>query len=276
MLASLLAIAVGAITVEDPSGCLPVDETRAALERDFAASAIRVVGRAGGPGTLLELEISGEISLDRTFEIAPEDCASAGELVRLVVARALSPLPHAAAPPAIDAVAEAPRPVPVPVPVVASPWRLVLLASAQSRWLPAGADAEIGLALHHETGLIAGLAVRAATPDSLGNGSFVSGAGLAGVGWRFARGGWALDLEARGGVALVAGYGFARNHTAWLPWVEARVIPSLDLGAVRLGLPITASPLAHDVANQSGSDHGALSQLRVGLGVEIPLASEGP
>lgn len=202
---------------------------------------------------------SGEVGLDRRFELAAADCASAAQLLALSVDRWLSAFPEWAVPP--------PAAPPPPQP---ARWTEIALGGAlNGMWSPFGLEAQVGALVDHgaRTHRFGGGAlVRASLPQEAGTGRFQQLTLLGAASWRArVAPAWELIVSARAGGLLVSGIGFGENHSSLLPWWEGAVFGGRRFAWGALGLEVAASALQHRAVTADGLVSEDIPLLRVGF-----------
>jgi hypothetical protein len=274
------------VYLESRTGCLAeqgIDQRLGAvLERHGAADhlSLTVADAPAASGVLVTLRAiwnpSGEVVLERRFDLLPGDCPSVGDLVVLVLEQFLDRFPLEER---IEAARPEPPPAPPPALVTISHDVAALAGSAMlsldSRWPTPGADLELGAAFDVGSSrhrLVASAAVRVGLPHALGGGHYIESLGLLGVGWRYAAPDWMLRLELRSGGLLVAGFGYRDNYHRWLLWLEAQACMLWEWNGVMLGPLVAISPLWHDV--EATGEVRSLPWLRVGLVLGLPFWTE--
>lgn len=210
-----------------------------------------------------------EAGLDRSYTLAPSDCASATELVALGIDRFLDAFPDWAAAPL-------PRP---PEPMPARWFELSLLGAANAMFDPIGVDAHVGGALdigdrRHRVG--GTLHARASVPQAAGSGSFQQTSMLVGATYRLRSDGWRLRAEVRAGALVVTGVGLDTNRSDWLPWWEGAVFAGRDFAWGALGVEVAASALQHRAVTSDGLVEEDIPLLRLGVAGEFDVWSSKP
>ena len=248
-----------------------LQQVLAARNATYADLIIRVDVTPAADALALHVTVtraSGESGLDRTYSLAPADCASAVDLVALGVDRFLDSFPD-------WATSAPPRP---PVAEIADDrwFEFALRGGANGMFGPLGVDADVGGAIDvgdekHRFG--AGLLVRASVPQAAGDGRFQQTAFLGGASYRFASGPWRLRGEARGGALLVSGMGLDTNRRDWLPWWEGAVFAGRAFGWGALGVEVAASGLQHKAVTSDGLVEEDIPLLRLGFAGELGVWS---
>jgi len=219
---------------------------------------------------------SGEMALQRRYELTASECAGAGALLRAVLtefvqslrATALTPPtpPEPPSPPPEPPSAEA---TPAPKPgsddgvVVALQLRGLLAA----RWIPESGSAGIGATLSvgapsHR--LLVGARIEVGVPIALGEGTVLDSLWLAEIGYGFLGDGWRVGVGAKIGMLLASGIGYATNYDRPLFWAELGAELSFAVGPVELGVEIAVAPLTWRVTTSAG-DRRELPHLRTGI-----------
>lgn len=223
-------------------------------------------------GTLRVVAALGDVILDRRVALKPQDCASAAPLFSTMLDTLLRDLPRTEWQPAVPA---EPAAASVVIRDVTQIGALAYLA-ADSRWFPVGASLEagatldVGSARHRLTG---SAALRCAWPQGVGSGHFLEVLPTLGLGWRYATENVLLRAEVRSGGLMVAGYGFAKNRTVWLPWLELQAAALWSWNKVLVGPGIGVSPLRHEVVTTGGAS-GQVPWLHLGVVIALPLWAE--
>ena len=238
-----------------------------------AGFAIEIAAAQDGDATQLQLRVvrtSGEVGLERSYELGPSDCASSPDLLALGIDRFLDAFPHWAG---------APPPPPPPVPPPARWVDVTVHAAASSMFAPLGFDGYLGGAFDygartHRAG--ATLLVRASAPQDAGPGRFQQTAILAGASYRFRTGSWRVRAELRAGALLVRGTGFDDNASDWLPWWEGAVFAGRGFAWGALGIELAASGLQHDAVTSDGLVTEDIPQVRLGFAGELGVWSSNP
>lgn len=262
------------VNVEGDAACLTRALLRARLEQVLAAeqraARLAIEVREARTGvlatvTLVAKTVWGEALLERRYELAAADCASATELLALVLERFLAGFP-----------AERWRALERRAALAALDRRLevALEAAVALELVPTGGSFELGASLEygssrHRFG--ASLLARASLPRVLGQGHFLALGVLAGLRYRLAAFAWQPGLEVRAGPVLLAGYGFDESYTRAAFGLEVVVRLERAFRRLRLGLELGASPLRHRVLTLDRSASESLPLLLVGARLALPL-----
>jgi hypothetical protein len=264
----LAAISAAVRVEDDRQSCLVRDDVRVRLarvlaraRRDVSVSAVAKPAE-GDPATtvvtLKAVERTGDPLVDRSFILEREDCKSAGALLETVLEQALHELPEPEVEPP-----SGPAGIGVGVGL-----------GIDGALLPAGG----GLALSAETDIgsmrnrfVGSLFFRVARPETLGTGRFYQGMGLAGAGYLHQQESVGVAFEIRGGLVVLAGSGFDKSDTAYLPWIEGVARLLVTLGVVQVGPELCVSPLSEAVAVVGQPDTTQVARFRVGLLLSLPI-----
>jgi hypothetical protein len=231
-----------------------------------------LIVRVDGDTANLRLRVSrsrGDAGLDRTYNLTPADCASAGDLLALGVDRFLTSFPDWAGPIPVAP----PRVVRHPLPR----WfDAAVRGGANALFVPLGIDAHVGGVLdfgpeRHRFG--ATLLVRASLPQAAGSGSFQQTAFLGGFAYRFAAAPWRFRAEARAGALLVRGIGLAENASDWLPWWEFAAFAGRSFSWGAIGVEVAASGLRDKAVTRDGLVSEDIPLLRLGVAAEFDIWS---
>jgi hypothetical protein len=257
--------------------CPQASDARASLERVLVAhgaeyARFRIVvdtpwDDKGKYLRLLVIHESGEMGLQRLYELKPEDCASGAELLALGLDRFLTSFPEWIGPPR-------------PSTPVAPPDRWLEVAgtaAVNSMFVPVGVDAQLGgmLDIGGERDRLGGtLLVRGSIPQAAGSGRFQQTSFLAGASYRHRTGVWELRGEARAGALLVIGMGFDQNDHDWLPWWEGAAFAGRRFGWGAIGVEVAASGLRHKAVTRDGLVSEDIPLLRLGLAIELGSAKK--
>lgn len=286
------SIVNAAVDVSGSASCVHPESVTAALEevlREHSAShevdlLVTVTEKTSGESTIVMLRAltgDGDKVLDREFELSSADCASSTELLRTVTRRFVQALPlerwtleppSKKEPPQVVAPA-----VPPPSPIEKEDPLLLTVAvraAADLQIAPVGGSFEGGVVGDVGKGshaLSLDIGVRGSIPQSLGQGTYHTLLLLGGVGWRFMIDEWMGRVLARAGTVRVAGTGFATDDAEWLPWVELGVGFGRRLGPVVLMVGAAVSPHRHSAVTADGSLKQEMSNVRIGVTLEIPL-----
>lgn len=277
--------AMGAsVQIEDQTGCLQGAELSTAINGVLSGyeggeeGSITVVGNPGDVGvvtTLRVVTVTGEIVLERRFDLQSQDCPTSTPLISTVLERFLAGFP-------VEKWEEQPKRTPIPVPREVVVTRNVstiagfFLIGVDSRWLPASADLDLGVAAdagsarHRLTG---SATLRLGLPHELGGGQYLESFLMLGVGWRYGAETWLSRLEVRVGSLLASGFGYETNHHTWLLWLELQGASLWQVGAVMLGPQVGLTPLRHRIVTADGAVRHT-PWLRVGLVCVIPFWME--
>lgn len=217
------------------------------------------------------------ILLKRDYTFKPADCASAPELIYLVVDRFLERLPIKDIPPGNS--------TPSPLLEVLAPTALLpnasmngsgisLLVAGSAQVDPWGLETEIGGTIdwaveRHRLGL--GSLIRAAFPHQLAEGHYQETALLFMINWRYLVNHWQTSLELRSGPLIITGYGYEMNHTRVIPWLETVGSLERQVGHGRLGLFIGFAPWPFQAVTEDGLNTQSISRYRLGLRFTVPL-----
>ncbi len=290
---STAAIANAAVDVSGTDSCVQRDAATPALEEVLQKHAgerevdllISVTETRGDGSTVVSLRAitgAGEKVLDREFALSSADCASATELLCTVVDRFVQALPlqkWTLQPKRVQPQAPPPPPPPPspPPPLVQTESLSLSVAAklgADLQIAPMGGSFEGGLVGDVGRGthaLSLDIGVRGSSPRALGQGSYYTLILAGGVGWRLMSDAWLGRLAARAGAIRVAGSGFTSDGAAWLPWAELDAGLGRRLGPVALLLTGAVSPFRHSAVTADGSLKQELSNVRLGLSLEVPL-----
>jgi hypothetical protein len=275
-LALLLAtpLARAEVEIDGDAACLARAPLRARLEQVLAAeqraARLGVEVREARTGALATVTLVartawGEALLERRYELAPADCASATELLALVLERFLAGFPAERWRALERRAAEAARDRRLEV---------ALEGAAALELVPTGGSLELGAALEYGSSrhrLGASLLARASLPRALGQGRFLALGVLAGLRYRFAAFAWQPGLELRAGPVLLAGYGFDESYTRAAFGFEVVARLERAFRRLRLGLELGLSPLRHRVLTLDRSASESLPLLFVGVRLALPL-----
>lgn len=274
-------IALASVEVRARTSCLEAEALDARLEQVLVDNAqsreidLLVVVEDGGTTpivvSLKAVSATGDIEIDREFTLVPADCARSTDLLATVLDRFVRdmplekwtlPLPRISAPP--------PKQEQRPVWLTELSGRLGTYAALA----PVGGVLDLLLRWEMGKGDWA-LALEADTfwslPHDLGHGKLWVGTLAGGLGARVRFAPWLARLSARAGGMLAAGSGFAENESHWLPWLEGEIAVGRALGPVRLLLAAVVSPYRHRAHTAERDASTAISNLRLGLALELPL-----
>jgi hypothetical protein len=259
--------------------CPPAADAQARMERvlrargaERAPFAIRVEAQPIDDKTRVHLTVvraSGDVGLDRAYELNAADCASGGDLLALALDRFLEAFPEWIGPP---------RPsVPAPPP---ERWlEVAAIGAVNSIYRPLGVDGQAGAVVdvgnaRHRFG--GSLVVRGSVPQAAGDGRFQQTSVLAGASYRHHTCVWEVRAEARAGALLVIGMGFTENAHDWLPWWEGAVFAGRALGFGTLGIELAVSGLRDKAVTRDGLVSQDIPLVRLGLALQIDLLSSTP
>jgi len=272
------------VFLESRTGCLDgqgiEERLGAVLARHGAAGhlSVTVADAPAVSGILVTLRAvwspTGEVVIERRFDLLQGDCPSGVDLVEVVLERFLDEFPLEQK---IEAARPPPPPEPPPPETITVTRDVAALAgsamlSLDSRWPAPSADLEMGAALDVGSSshrLVGSAAIRVGLPHALGGGRYIECLGLLGVGWRWAARGWMLRLEVRSGGLLVAGFDYRDNYRRWLLWLEGQACILWEWKGILLGPLVAVSPLWHEV--EATGERRGLPWLRVGLVVGLPF-----
>jgi hypothetical protein len=263
------------VEIHATGGCLDARAVRARLEviagRTRGGSLdVRVAERVAPDGSAevsLRVLRTQRVVLDRQFQLAPSECASATALLGVVLDRLVTELPVEgwAAEPRVPA-----RPVAVELPAA---YQLVLVSAASVEGAPLGGDLELGARLDRGRAwrVGGGLLLRESLPSDLGRGTVIATTTMAAAGARYVGERWSAGLELRGGGMRLMGRGFAENRTSWVPWAEAAASVLWVGRRMEIGVVLSGSPLGYRALLVDGMEVTEISRFRVGIGVSVPL-----
>jgi hypothetical protein len=256
-----------AVEVKATAGCLNKSELTTRLGRvvsDHAGSRevdflISIQEQKAGENTGVDLKgITGEgdVVLDRQFVLSSSDCQSATELLATVVERFIQELPleRWTLEPG-PATLEQPKPSAV---VEGRPIWVTGRLGVYSAFAPVGVAFEGGLIADiggRTHALSLEMEVLGSYPSSMGHGKVYT---VTVVG---------------GGSMMAAGADFVVNDRQWLPWAELAALAGRWLGPVILTISASVSPFRHTAVVSDKALSRPLSNVRLGLGVEIPIWS---
>jgi hypothetical protein len=218
---------------------------------------------------------TGEILLERTLRIAPEECTDAHRVLKVMLEQFLTgfPIEKWREKQAKKSV-EVSKPPVVVLKTETAPLNWLLLIGIDSRWPTPSGDLELSVGVDaggKRHGILGQIAFRAGWPQPLGEGRYLETTGLLSLGWRFSPNEkLAVRAELRTGALLVSGIGYEKNYRQWLVMLEAQLSFLWSAGPVRIGPEIALSPLFYKVYTESG-DREDLAWIRVGLLLCIPL-----
>lgn len=264
---SLARAAAGEVRVRSNSPCVPAQafvEHLEGLLRDWAGGAqvnlhLLVVAEAERERTRLVVtgrDSTGEVLLERAFELPPGACPSAMALVETVVEGAIRELP-------IEAWTHAPPP---PPPEEPEAWRIRLRFEPDLGLFAASGNLGLGASLMYGSGsqaLGVGLLASTGWSGALGQGTPMVQLLLLEAAWAYDPRPWNLTLGLRSGVLWVAGVGYADDEQAVAFWWEAFAQLLYHFGPVGLGMGVAGAPLDHQVSTRAG-ELRRVSPLRFG------------
>jgi hypothetical protein len=255
------------IRVDAPT-CVAAEAVRTRVERvlhehDAERSGLVVdvsvtPGDASADVALRVVRPRGDVGLDRHYALSPADCASAPDLIAIVVDRWLTDFPEWAQPP--------PPSSSLPSP---SRWTDVLATVTVSGIAPPlGVEGQLGALVDrggdgHRFGLSG--VVRTGLPQDAGDGRFRQIALLAGATWRRSIGAWELRAELRGGALRVSGIGFFENDTSWLAWWEVALFGGRAVSFGAIGLELAATAQRDHAVTGDGLVSQDIPLIRLGL-----------
>jgi hypothetical protein len=278
------------IFVEQKTDCMAVLDIKSALasvletREEAGFMIVTVVVSPAVDRTLAVLRAidreTGEILLERTLNIAPEECTNAHLVLKVMLEQFLTGFPiakwkekHAEAvpPPPTDPIIKTEKVI-VEREVMHLQW--FLLAGLDSRWPTPSGDLELSLGLDagaKRHGVICHLVFRIGWPHRLAEGRYIETAALLALGWRFSSNEKRLfRVEIRAGTLRVGGFGYEVNYYQWLVLMEAQLSLLWRAGSVYLGPEASIAPLFHKVFSESGEQRD-LPWIRLGILLAIPL-----
>jgi hypothetical protein len=274
------------IFVEQQTDCMAVSDIKSSLvsviknREEFQYIIISVVVSPAVAGTLATLRViareTGEILMERTLSILPEECVDAHLVLKVMLEQFLATFP-------IEEWKESQAPSPSEI-VVRTETVVVekdrsflnwlLLVGIDSRWPTPSGDIEIALGLDagaKRHGLVGRLIARVGWPNPLGEGRQLETAALTALGWRFSPNEkLGLTIEIRTGALRVSGVGYEKNYHQWLVMVEAEFSVLWKIGPITLGPAVAVSPPIYTVYTDSG-ERADLPWIRLGMLLGIPL-----
>ncbi len=278
------------IFVEQQTDCMEIADIKAALasvlesreESRFMIVTVVVSPTVGGSLAILRVieRETGEILLEKSLSIVPEECADAHLVLGVMVEQFFTSFP-------IEKWKEkqAPPPPPPPLEPVTRTERVVVdrevmplhwmfLIGVDSRWPTPSGSIELCLGVDagaKRHGVIGHVLIRAGWPHPLGEGRYLETAALLALGWRFsASENRQLRLEIRAGTVRVSGLGYEQNYHEWLVLLEAQLSLLWRVGSVYLGPELAISPIFHSV-HTATEEQEDLPWLRVGILLGVPL-----
>jgi hypothetical protein len=280
--ASYSAAAGAQVRIDDRSGCLSPAPTAARLESVLRAQpgAERIELRVSVTGRRLddgksEIQLAArsawdELLLERRYALERADCASAGELLGLVLERFLAGFP-AERRRALRARASGPPPA-----RAARVVEVALHLALAGELAPLGGGAELGAGVElgperHRFGAI--FLARGGAPRELGQGRWLEVALALGLGYRYAVWAWQPAVELRAGATLVQGLGYDASYREWTPGLEAVAALDRRWRRIALGLQVAVTLLRHRILTEDGLYSERLPAVRIGLRLTVPLAA---
>jgi hypothetical protein len=252
------------------------DPSEVAVHVDSSAT-----GRHETTVTLRVATRVGRVVLDRKFVLAPSDCASAAELLTLVLDRFLTRLP-------VDQWNEHPlRPAGMPPIVVRDPAQsprsragsgleVALVSAVGIAGRVDGVDVELGLRFdvgHPCWRFGGGALVRQGQEAEFGGAEVATRFALATSGVRYAGRGWQGAVELRGGAVQLIG--IVPGRPPAFPWAELAGSLSWVWRHASVGLVLSGSPVSDRVVwVNSVSQMLEIPEFRIGLGVSVPLLGQ--
>jgi hypothetical protein len=266
-------IASAGVAVDGGGTCLDANGLRARLEAiatrtEAGPLDVHVAERTSDGSAQVELRVvrSGRVLLDRRFQLASSECASATALLGLVLDRLVTGLPvegwlsesHDEAPPATSEPAS---------------YELALVSAASVDGGPLGGDLELGARLDRGRAwrFGGGLLLRESLPSDLGRGTVNATTAMATGGARYVSERWSLGIELRGGEMRLFGRGFVEDRASWVPWTELAASIGWAGRRATIGAVISGSPLHYRALVSDGMETAEIPRFRVGIGVTIPL-----
>jgi len=241
--------------------------------RDLGTTVNR--GDIGTIATLRVVTITGEVVMERRFDIVPESCPSAIELIAAVLQSFLREFPR-------EKWQEEPLPkVPPEVREIViendvTQYKASVFTAVDSRWPKPSASLDAGVLIDvggRRHGLVSSAAIRLGMPHGLGAGHFIETFFLLGVGWRYQGENWLLNLALRVGPLMVSGIGFANNYRNWLFYAEAQGTWLFAWRGIHIGPELAVAPLINQVET-TRRETTTLPWMRLGCVVVIPIWSK--
>ncbi len=275
------------IFVEQQTGCMDsatIKSTLGAVLRNREESRYIIISVVISPtvdGALAFLRAidreTGEILLERTLRILPEECTTAHLALKVMVEQFLTSFPilewkeKQAASTTKKPIVRTEK-IFVEKETAALNWSI--LFGIDSRWPSPSGDAEIALGLDagaKRHGLIGRLIFRGGFPSRLGEGRYFELWALAALGFRFSpKEKISLNSELRTGALSVNGVGYEKNYRQWLAMAELQLSILWKTGAILMGPEVAVSPLFYEVYTDTG-ERAELPWIRLGIVFCIPV-----
>ncbi len=278
------------IFVEQQTDCMIISNIKQALEsvligrNEAQYMIITVVVSPTVDGAVAFLRAverqTGEILLERTLNIAPNECSQAHKVLALMLEQFLTGFPMAKwkekhLQPDKQSTSEeikckqqettADNTTSINWSVlIGTAFRLPILGGD----IEIGTGFDAGTARHRAAG---GVVVRAAWPNRLEEGRYLESAALFYLGWRFhPNNKYHMGIDLRTGSLNVSGLGYEKNYSKWLWAVEGQLSVFRKLKRLFLGLEITIAPPLYTATTLSGAEK-ELSWIRLGIITSIPI-----
>lgn len=276
------------IFVEQQTGCMAISDIKSSLSEVLTPreeSKFMIVTVVISPAldkTLAVLRAierkTGEILLEKTLRITPEECADAHLVLKVMLEQFLTGFPiekwkeKQVATTWVSAPIQGRHKVVIEKKI--GTLHGILLFGIDSRWPTPGGDLELCLGVDaggKRHGIFGLTVLRAGWPRPLGEGRYLETSAQLALGWRFSPNSTlAVRTEIRTGALLVSGVGYEKNYRKWLVTVEGQLSLLWAFGPLYLGPEIAVSPLFYTVYTESGEQED-LAWIRVGLLLLVPF-----